>query len=82
MTDRDAPREWSTVWTPLLQAAVRASSGYQYRLGVKHFLEWVEEERRGPLRSIRELDEALVEYGWWVYENWGGRGKWRLNMAT
>ena len=49
---------------------------------MRHFLEWIENEYRLPLRTAQEVDEALAEYGWWVYENWGGRGKWRLNMAT
>ena len=70
------------MWTPLLAAAVGAGSEYNYRQGVKHFLEWVDSERRGPITSAMEMDEALAEYGWWGYENWGGRGKWRLNMAT
>jgi hypothetical protein len=73
--------EWSSVWTPLLQAAVRGSSEYQYRLGIKHFIDWLVLEQRDPLRTIREIDDALCEYGWWVYENWAGHGKWRLNMA-
>jgi len=73
--------EWSSVWTPLLQAAIRGGTDYNYRLGIKHFLDWLDFEYRAPLRNAREIDEALCEYGWWVYENWGGRGKWRLNMA-
>ena len=74
--------EWASIWTPLLQAAVRAGTDYNYRLGVKHFLEWVEAEGIGRrLHTAADVDEALCEYAWWVYENWGGRGKWRLNMA-
>jgi len=78
---KDYP-EWGSVWTPLLQAAIRGGTDYNYRLGIKHFLDWIDFEYRAPLRTAREIDEALCEYGWWVYENMGGRGKWRLNMAV
>ena len=74
--------EWRTAWTPLLHAAIRGSSDKQYRAGVRHFLEWLDFEYRMPLRTPREVDEALCEYGWWVYENYAGRAKWRLNMAV
>ena len=75
-------REWSTIWTPLLQAAVRGGTDVNHRLGLKHFLEWVEVEHGEPLRTARDVDVALCEYGWWVFENWAGRGKWRLVMAV
>ena len=48
--------DWASVWTPLLAAAVRGNTEYQYRLGVKHFLEWVDSEgagRRGVHRPQR-----------------------------
>ena len=67
--------EWASIWTPLLQAAVRAGTDYNYRLGVKHFLEWVEAEGIGRrLHTAADVDEALCEYAWWVYENWGVGG--------
>ena len=75
--------EWASVWTPLLQAAVKGGTEYNYRLGAKHFLERVHKEkgRKVPLGTAREIDEALCEYAWWVDGNWAGRGKWRLSMA-
>jgi len=44
-------------------------------------VEWAWEEYGGPLETAEEMDDALVEYGQWVFDVWGGRGKWRLNMA-
>ena len=74
--------EWASVWTPLLQAAVRSGTDYNYRLGVKHFLNWLGGEGGAcPMNTAMDVDIALCEYAWWVYENWGGHGKWRLNMA-
>ena len=73
--------EWAAVWTPLLQGAVKASSEGQYRLGVRHFLNWVEESQISLL-TTRDIDNALAEYGWWVFERFGGRGKWRLHQAV
>ena len=72
---------WGRAWTPLLQAAIRESSEDQYRRGVGHFIDWLDNVFRCPLRTAEEIDDALCEYGWWVYEHWAGRGKWRLNMA-
>ena len=72
---------WGRAWTPLLQAAIRESSEVQYRRGVGHFIDWLDNVFRCPLHTAEEIDDALCEYGWWVYENWAGRGKWRLNMA-
>ncbi len=48
---------------------MRGGTDYNYRLGVKHFLEWVENEWGAPMRTAREVDEAMAEYGWWVFEN-------------
>ena len=72
MSLRDQASGWSTVWTPLLQAAIVRGTDVNYRLGLKHCLEWVDEEYQRPLLTIRQIDEALCEYAWWVYENWGG----------
>ena len=74
--------EWASPWTSLLEAAVQPQTGRQYRLGVQHFLIWIRNEFRYPLRTAREIDRALAEYGQWVYEHHGGRGKWRLRMAV
>ena len=46
-----------------------------------HFIDWLDNVFRCPLHTAEEIDDALCEYGWWVYEHWAGRGKWRLNMA-
>ena len=62
-------------------AAIAASSQVEYDRGVRYFLAWLEEERRGPLRTIPDIDDALCEYAWHVYETMGGRGRSRLHNA-
>ena len=59
MSLRDEVREWGTVWTPLLQAAIVGGTDVNYRAGLKHFLEWLETGYRMPLRTPREVDGAL-----------------------
>ena len=73
--------EWRSLWTPLLEAAVVPATAYQYTLGVRHFLVWIASEYPFPLRTAPETDEAVAEYGQWVYANHGGRGRWQLVMA-
>ena len=73
--------EWASVWTPLLQAAVQASSEVEYRRGLKFFLDWLREKNYPPIQTAVQMDEALAEYGWHVFEEMGGRGKSRLHNA-
>ena len=73
--------EWASVWTPLMRAAIAASSQVEYDRGVRYFLTWLEFEGRGPLRTIADIDDALCEYAWHVYETVGGRGRSRLHNA-
>ena len=47
----------------------------------KYFLEYLSEEFRHPLRDAWEMDAALCEYGWYVFELMGGRGKSRVDQA-
>ena len=82
MANYDGLPEWVSTWTPLLQAAITQGSHDQYRRGVEQFLRWCEEEYPVKLYSIRDLDNCLAEYGWHVYETYGGRGKQRLINAV
>ena len=72
---------WASVWTPLMGAAIAASSQVEYDRGLRYFLAWLEEERRGPVRTIPDIDDAFCEYAWHVYETMGGRGRSRLHNA-
>ena len=74
--------EWASVWTPLLAAGVEGSSEYQYKLGVRAFLEYLEEEYQKPVETAREIDNALAEFGWYTFETMAGRGRNRPNNAT
>ena len=73
--------EWASVWTPLMGAAIAASSQVECVRGIRHFLTWLEFEERGPLRTIADIDHAPCEYAWHVYETMGGRGRSRLHNA-
>ena len=73
---------WESCWTPLLQASIQESSEVEYRRGVTFFLKWLREEYCAPVIHAWDLDVALCEYGWWVFESMGGRGRNRLNNAV
>jgi len=79
-TWRRTPGE--SIWTPLLQASIEQSSEVEYARGVRFFLTWLNEEYQAPVYDAWDLDMALCEYGWWVFETMGGRGKNRLNNAV
>ena len=72
---------WVSPWTPLMQAAIAASSEVEYRRGIKFFLEWLNEEGKPAIYTAKQMDYALCEYGWYVFENMAGRGRSRLHNA-
>jgi hypothetical protein len=69
------------IWTPLMEAALSAGSEINYRRGVILFVEWAQDEYEEELESFEDLDEALAEYAWHVFESKGGSARWRLENA-
>ncbi len=74
-------REWESAWTPLLQGAVVADADRQYRAACWFFLDWAGEHWQRPMLTAADVDDAMTEYAWWLFDTRGGTGRWRLHMA-
>ena len=71
------------MWNPLLRARVTLATETMYRAGVNRFLLWLQTGGAylGKLYDVQDVDDALTEWAWELYESRGGQGQWVLQCA-
>jgi len=71
------------MWNPLLRARVTIATETMYRAGVTRFLLWLQTGGAylGHLYDAQDVDDALTEWAWELYESRGGQGQWVLQCA-